>query len=130
MPRVAKPVERVLPERSLIIDNGAYTMKAGFTTSAPSVEDCEVIPSCLAKDRAKRVWVGGHLAKCQDFGEIAFRRPVDKGFLVNWEAEKAIWDNTFLEDGSKLAVGPSGIDPSDISDTFQVRSSQNQPNTH
>ena len=122
MPRVAKPVERVLPERSLIIDNGASTLKSGFASSTPSLEDCHVIPNCLAKDRAKRVWVGGQLSKCQDFGEIVFRRPVDKGFLVNWEAEKAIWDNTFLERNATLAVSFTDFGSVHMSDTFQVRS--------
>ncbi len=79
-------------------------MKAGFVTAAPSPEDCQIIPNCLAKDRGKRVWIGSQLAKCSDFGDITFRRPVEKGFLVNWEAEKAIWDNTFIEKGAPLAV--------------------------
>ena len=103
-PRQAKPADRVLPNKSLIIDNGAHTMKAGFATSNPSLEDCHVIPNCLAKDRAKHVWIGAQLEKCNDFGEIAFRRPVEKGFIVNWEAEKAIWDNTFFEKNAMLAV--------------------------
>lgn len=33
-----------------------------------------------------------------------FRRPVEKGYLVNWEAEKEIWDLTFLDKESPLAV--------------------------
>ena len=107
MPRVAKSAERVLPERSLVIDNGAYTIKAGFATPAPDIEGCQVIPNCLAKDRGKRVWIGNQLFKCQDFGEIAFRRPVEKGFIVNWEAQKAVWDSTFIDKGAALAVGYS-----------------------
>lgn len=79
-------------------------MKAGFATSTPNLEDCQVIPNCLAKDRGKHVWIGAQLEKRNDFGEIAFRRPVEKGFLVNWEAEKAIWDNTFFEKNAKLAA--------------------------
>ena len=103
-PRQAKPAERVLPNQTLIIDNGAHTMKAGFASTDPSPENCQVIPNCLAKDRGKHVWVGAHLEKCNDFGEIAFRRPVEKGYLVNWEAEKAIWDHTFFEKNAKLTV--------------------------
>ncbi len=104
MPRPAKPAERVLPDQTLIIDNGAFTMKAGFAKSSPTLDDCQTIPNCLARDRGKRVWVGSQLEKCNDFGEITFRRPVEKGFLINWEAEKAIWDNTFIDKGAKLAV--------------------------
>lgn len=104
MPRQAKIHERVLADQTLIVDNGAYNMKAGFGTSSPQVDDCQLIPNCVAKDRGKRIWIGSQLEKCSDFGEIAFRRPVEKGFLVNWEAEKAIWDTTFLDSNAKLKV--------------------------
>ena len=104
MPRTSKTTERVLPERSLVVDNGAFTIKAGFATAEPNIEDCHSIPNCLAKDRAKMVWIGGQLSRCQDFGEIAFRRPVEKGFIVNWEAQKSIWDDTFIGKGATLAV--------------------------
>lgn len=108
MPRATKPVERVLPDQSLVIDNGAYTIKAGFAISAPSLDDCQLIPNSLARDRGKRVWIGAQLEKCTDFGEMTFRRPIEKGFLVNWEAEKSIWDNTFIDKGAKLAVSEPG----------------------
>lgn len=102
MPRATKPQERVIPETSLIVDNGGYSIKAGFAKENPSVDGCRVIPNCIARDRARRIWVGSQLEKCHDFGEIAFRRPVEKGYLVNWEAEKAIWDHSFVENGSIL----------------------------
>ena len=104
MPRAAKPAERVLPDQTLIIDNGAYTMKAGYANSFLTLDDCHTIPNCIARDRGRRVWIGAQLDKCNDFGEMTFRRPVEKGFLVNWEAEKAIWDSTFVEKGAKLPV--------------------------
>ena len=104
MPRTAKPVERSLPSQTLVVDNGAYTVKAGFANNNTEAEDCHVIPNCIARDRGKRTWVGAQLEKCDDFGEIAFRRPVERGFLVNWEAEKAIWDDTFVDNGAKLKV--------------------------
>ena len=104
MPRVAKSTERVLADQSLVVDNGGYSMKAGFATPHPNLEDCHVIPNCLARDRGKRVWVGSQLDMCNDFGEIAFRRPIEKGFIVNWEAEKAIWDSTFIDKNARLPV--------------------------
>ena len=103
-PRQAKSHDRSLPEKTLVIDNGAYTIKAGFASPEPNLEDCEVIPNCIAKDRDRRVWIGAQLDGCRDFGELAFRRPVEKGFLVNWDAEKAIWDNAFFGKHPKLRV--------------------------
>ena len=104
MPRAAKAVERNLPYQTLVVDNGAYTMKAGFAYGKPDVENCQLIPNCIARDRGKRIWIGSQLERCSDFGELALRRPIEKGFLVNWEAEKAIWDNTFVDGNAKLKV--------------------------
>lgn len=104
MPRASKPQERNLAKNTLVIDNGGHTIKAGFVKDEPAVDDCQVIPNCLARDRARRVWIGAQLERCSDFGEIAFRRPVEKGYLVNWEAEKAIWDVSFLEKSARLQV--------------------------
>ena len=107
MPRHSKAAQQSLPTRTLIVDNGASTIKAGFTGDPPLPEACHVIPNCVARDRGKKVWIGSQLDKCVDFGEVMFRRPVEKGYLVNWEAEKAIWDDAFFDPGSKLKVSSS-----------------------
>ena len=105
MPRKTHSDGSSLPEPTLVIDNGAFTMKAGFATTSPDLDkDCHVIQNCIARGRDKRVWVGAQLDNCKDFGEMAFRRPVEKGHLVNWEVEKEIWDNTFFDKGAKLKV--------------------------
>lgn len=97
MPRVSKVHEQVLPQNTLVLDNGGFSIKAGFATAQPSLDECHIIPNCLVRDRARRIWVGSSLEKIVDFGELAFRRPVEKGFIVNWEAEKAIWDSIFID---------------------------------
>ena len=95
-----------------MVDNGAYTIKAGFATQSPDPEtDCHVIPNCLAKSRDNRVWIGNQLQDCNDFGDMVFRRPVQKGYLVNWEAEKEIWDNTFFDKNAKLKVWTISVRP-------------------
>ncbi|KAG9229988.1 actin family [Amylocarpus encephaloides] len=107
------------PDRTLIIDNGAHTIKAGFASSsvasqAPDEEGSDappptpsVIPNCIARDRDKRVYIGSQLSKCTDFNEILFRRPVDRGYLVNWEAEKEIWEHEFFDNKAPLHCDPS-----------------------
>lgn len=73
-----------------------------------SYDDCSVIPNCIARSaRDKRTYVASELAECKDFGELAFRRPVEKGFIVNWEAQKAIWEHEFMGEsaGAGLRVG-------------------------
>ncbi|KAL2262778.1 hypothetical protein VTK26DRAFT_72 [Humicola hyalothermophila] len=94
------------PSTTLVLDNGADTIKAGFVTG-DKTEGPRIIPNCLARDRHKKTYVGSELEKCRDFGEVAFRRPVEKGFIVNWEAQKEIWDREFFDDNAPQKCDPS-----------------------
>jgi actin-related protein 6 len=94
------------PHRTLVVDNGAYTIKAGFSSSS-STDAPHVIPNCMARDRDRKVYIGSQLGKCKDFGDITFRRPVEKGYLVNWEAEKEIWEHEFFDAKALLHCDPS-----------------------
>lgn len=97
MPRASKAAKPSLPSQTLIVDNGAYNIKAGFAPPDHQTEaQCRITPNCIARGRDRRVWIGSQLDQCKDFGEMAFRRPVEKGYIVNWEGEKAIWDHEFL----------------------------------
>lgn len=77
------------PQTTLVLDNGGYTLKAGVAGG----DGPAVVPNCLARDRARRVYVGADVRRCRDYGEMHFRRPVEKGFIVGWEAQKEIWDH-------------------------------------
>lgn len=97
------------PAKTLVLDNGAYTIKAGF--AGPDIDvipgDCHIIPNCMARDRNRKIYVGSELEKCKDFGEMQFRRPVEKGYMVNWEAEKEIWEHEFFDKKARLHCDPS-----------------------
>lgn len=97
--------------RTLILDNGAHTIKAGFcsgSTADPNPStDCHLIHNSVARShRDKRTYVGPELEECADFGELAFRRPVEKGYTVNWESEKAIWERSFFDSNAVLRCDP------------------------
>lgn len=64
--------------QTLVIDNGAYTIKAGFATPNTGVEDCVVVPNCIARGRDRKIYVGRELDGCKDFGGMSFRRPVER----------------------------------------------------
>lgn len=66
------------PTQTLVIDNGAYTIKAGFATPQAGLEACLTVPNCIARGRDKKVFVGSELDSCKDFGGMAFRRPVER----------------------------------------------------
>jgi actin-related protein 6 len=89
-----------------VLDNGGDTIKAGFVTG-DKTDGPRTIPNCLARDRHRKTYVGSELEKCKDFGEIAFRRPVEKGFIVNWETQKEIWDREFFDDKAPQRCEPS-----------------------
>lgn len=97
------------PQKTFIIDNGAYTIKAGYApphSQQPPQDDeeealsaCVTIPNALAKTRDNRVFVGAQLSThISDWNEVTFRRPVEKGYLVNWEAQKEIWEQAFFDE--------------------------------
>jgi actin-related protein 6 len=90
-----------------VVDNGAYTIKAGAVVPDTETPAPNIIPNCLARDRDKKVYIGSQLSSCKDFSEIVFRRPVEKGYLVNWEAEKEIWEHEFFDSKAKLYCDPS-----------------------
>ncbi|RPB23502.1 Actin/actin-like protein [Terfezia boudieri ATCC MYA-4762] len=92
--------------QTLVVDNGAYTIKAGFAKQGAGPDSCSVIPNCIARGRDRKVFVGTELDSCKDFGGMGFRRPVERGYLVNWESEKEIWDRAFLDTASHLACDP------------------------
>ncbi|EPE08554.1 actin-like protein arp-6 [Ophiostoma piceae UAMH 11346] len=100
--RKGKPTAPPPPQATLVVDNGGYTIKAGFAgdDSGKPV----VVPNCIARDRHRRTYIGAELAQCRDFGEAVFRRPVDRGYIVNWDTQRAIWDNTWGESSTTDTV--------------------------
>ncbi len=115
-PRKSKVHQPSPPTRTLVLDNGAYTIKAGFVSDNDdntsngdenATEQPRIIPNCIARDRDRRTYVGSELARCRDFGEIVYRRPVEKGFIVNWEAQKEIWEREFFDDKAPQRCDPS-----------------------
>ncbi|ROT42868.1 Actin/actin-like protein [Sodiomyces alkalinus F11] len=100
------------PTRTLVLDNGGYTLKAGFVTDdddgdVTTDQNPRVIPNCIARDRLKKLYVASDLDSCADFGETQFRRPVEKGYIVNWEAQKEIWDHEFIRENAPQKCDPS-----------------------
>lgn len=106
-PAPAAPPPNTLAPTTLIFDNGAHTIKAGFSTPSPNPQDCHLIPNCVARSqRDKLTYLAAELDACGDFGELQIRRPVEKGYIVNWESQKAIWERTLLDKWSPLVCDP------------------------
>lgn len=106
MPKAHKPAPRDphLPSSALVIDNGAFSMKAGFAPDSPAPDSqtlsrCHIIPNALVRTRDKRTYVASQLdTQVSQWNDATFRRPVERGQLVSWEAEKEIWDHSFFDE--------------------------------
>lgn len=95
---------RQLPAKTFVIDNGAYTIKAGYASGILQPDEealsaSSTIPNALVKTRDNRVVIGAQIStNVSDWNETMFRRPVEKGYIVSWEAEREIWEQSFFEE--------------------------------
>ncbi|CAB3360371.1 Hypothetical predicted protein [Cloeon dipterum] len=76
-----------------VLDNGAYTLKLGKT----SEEKPKLIPNAImkAKSERRRLFVGSDIDECRDASGLYYILPFQKGYLINWDTEKTIWDHAF-----------------------------------
>ncbi|KAI7898543.1 actin-like protein ARP6 [Cokeromyces recurvatus] len=78
---------------TIILDNGAHTMKVGLSSTHKSPR---LIPNAIIRDKKdKRQYIGDELDECTDFSSLYYRIPFEKGLLVNWTIERSIWDRLF-----------------------------------
>jgi actin-related protein 6 len=106
-PRATKSSARAtpgLPPTTFVLDNGGYSVKAGFAPDRKSVSDeevlskCHTIPNALVRTRDRKVYVGAQAEDITQWSEALFRRPVENGQVVSWEAQKEIWDQSFFDE--------------------------------
>jgi len=92
-----------MEEKPLILDNGAFKLKAGFAGEAkPRL----VMENCVFKTRkhGKRIYVGDQFDRIEAYNSIKLRRPHTRGFMANRYLESSIWNHVFMQ----LKIDPSG----------------------
>lgn len=110
-----------------ILDNGAYTAKIGISTSKLPEYDvfsvrlfinkiyifyyCRIIPNCIMKVKSerRRLFIGDQINDCRDASGLFYILPFQKGYLVNWDIQKTVWDYIFSKDicyGKRLSDHP------------------------
>ncbi|ETW81470.1 hypothetical protein HETIRDRAFT_318154 [Heterobasidion irregulare TC 32-1] len=91
----------------VVVDNGACTIKAGL---ARLVQDPRVIPNAVIRSKGDKTTYFGHeFYKCRDHSSLHYRLPFEKGYLVDWDAQKAIWDGMFSEDVLAIDTSESSL---------------------
>lgn len=77
-----------------VMDNGAATIKAGFSTE----EVPHIVPNCKMKVKSERQrqYIGDQIDDCKDCSGLYYILPHQKGFIINWDTEREIWDYLFI----------------------------------
>ncbi|KAJ6476898.1 actin-related protein Arp6 [Mycena sanguinolenta] len=83
---------------ALVFDNGASTIKAGALNQS-SAEDPRVIANAVVRSKGdKATYIGHELERCKDYSSISYRLPLEKGYVVDWDAQKAVWDGILSDE--------------------------------
>ncbi|SJL07896.1 related to Actin-related protein 6 [Armillaria ostoyae] len=89
---------------TVILDNGASTIKAGISDGGPAL----LIPNAIARNKST-TYFGHELLRCSDHASLTYRLPLDKGFIVDWDAQKAIWDGVFSSEALGIDTTQSSL---------------------
>ncbi|TMS33712.1 hypothetical protein L596_001422 [Steinernema carpocapsae] len=86
--------------RMLILDNGAWTLKAGYTWEPKPSVQC---PNAVIRSKTtSRIWDAADFHMCRDRSNLFIHSPFQKGYLVDWTIEHPVWQSVF----EKLVVDP------------------------
>ncbi|XP_076632813.1 actin-related protein 6 [Colletes latitarsis] len=80
---------------TFVLDNGANTVKVGLASDNP-----KLVPNCImkAKSERRRPFVGNQIEECRDASGLFYILPFQKGYLVNWDVQKTVWDYIFSKE--------------------------------
>ncbi|KAI0344472.1 actin-related protein Arp6 [Trametopsis cervina] len=82
-------------DKIVVVDNGAATIKLGILQGKGKITS-RIIQNAIVRPKSdKTTYVGREIDNCRDFSSLHYRLPFEKGYLVDWDAEKAIWDDLF-----------------------------------
>lgn len=81
----------------LVLDNGGYTAKVGLSTQ----KECNVVPNCIMKVKSerRRAFIGNQINDCNDASGLYYILPFQRGYLINWDTQKTVWDYIFGDEG-------------------------------
>lgn len=87
---------------AVVIDNGAYTAKLGLSCH----DDPQIMPNCIMKAKAerRRAFIGSQIDECRDASGLFYILCFQKGYLLNWDIQKTVWDYIFSSEGSGISL--------------------------
>ncbi len=89
-----------IDHRIIVLDNGGGSCKVGFAGElAP-----RIVPNVIAKTKSSaanikgQVYVGDQIDnECENYSSLTYKRPMEKGYVVDCETQIAIWNRIFSE---------------------------------
>lgn len=78
----------------IVFDNGAWRLRGGFAgLREPSVD----VPNCTARvGKQTEVLVADQTETAvQDLAQLVYTRPLQRGYVVDWETQRAVWQRVF-----------------------------------
>ena len=116
---------------TLILENGAYNLKVGLDKD----EKPKVIPNFISryksnyfshtpnpilnllfplshprsKTERRRSFISNQLEECKDLSGLFYLLPFQKGYLVNWDTQRQVWDYVFGGDVLKIRPQDHGL---------------------
>ncbi|XP_051889667.1 actin-related protein 6 [Pristis pectinata] len=84
---------------TLVLDNGASTAKIGF-----SDEGVSILPNCQFRSRTARLktFTSNQIDEIKDPSGLYYILPFQKGYLVNWDVQRQVWDHLFGKEMYKV----------------------------
>uniref|UniRef100_A0A3Q3JV91 Actin-related protein 6 n=1 Tax=Monopterus albus TaxID=43700 RepID=A0A3Q3JV91_MONAL len=91
---------------TLVLDNGAYTAKIGY-----SQEKVSVIPNCQFRSKTSRIktFTANQLDEIKDPSGLFYILPFQKGYLVNWDVQRKVWDHLFGKEMFKVEFADTSV---------------------
>ncbi|CAF1055948.1 unnamed protein product [Rotaria sordida] len=77
-----------------VVDNGAYMSKSKMNTTDKS----KIIPNCIMKSKfyPRRTFIADQIDnECPNKTSLYYQLPFQKGYLVDWNIQKQVWDYLF-----------------------------------
>ncbi len=93
-----------MARRYVVIDNGAYRIKYGYSTD----NNPRSIPNCTAKIlKSMQSFIGDEIDQIQNTSQLSLSRPFDRGYLTNWNIEKEVAHQILLSLSFSLSLSLS-----------------------
>ncbi|WFD20607.1 Actin- protein 6 [Malassezia caprae] len=87
---------RVDARPGVVLETGAAHVRVATTEGSEVI----LLPNAIGRTRpgARRQVLVGDLieSECLDYGGLQLRLPIDRGLVVDWQAQKAVWDRALV----------------------------------